>query len=353
MTLTITSNIRAAAKRALMAGSADYFSWTEEAQEHFRATAGEQARCRMQQVLLKQVLGIDCSVPEAAETWRNLSLQQLNDINPADLIISGIGDDFLYLNESMKEGVTLLDFDTLYDYDFDDFLFQEEWRHTDLKDYVSPGYFPLFHSRWIRLVMDGEFVYGNLFSTAGYVMGEVAEVGDDRLDELIPSSYVAGPNHGERTDRGVVWDRQLDANGQEPQLQELRRRWYQYQQDAELALQKELANDPSAAFIQRDPSIVPGEINVNFVIHNEKAMRNIRWRSFLKDLRTIEGDSNSIANLIKRETESALSFINEQHQDIQDNYVPPDIEPAKRRIVMSSGALDDLERLSLEDPSDD
>ena len=56
MTPTITGNIRAAAKRALMAGSTEYFSWTEEAQENFRATAGEEARCRMQQVLLKQVL---------------------------------------------------------------------------------------------------------------------------------------------------------------------------------------------------------------------------------------------------------------------------------------------------------
>ncbi len=51
MTLTITSNIRAAAKRALMAGSADYFSWTEEAQEQLRAKADAEARCRMQQVL--------------------------------------------------------------------------------------------------------------------------------------------------------------------------------------------------------------------------------------------------------------------------------------------------------------
>lgn len=354
MTLTITSNIRAAAKRALMAGSADYFSWTEEAQEHFRATAGEEARCRMQQVLLKHILGIDCTVTEAAETWRNLSLQQLNDINPADLLISGIGDDYVYLNESMKEGVTLLDFDTLYDYDFDDFLFQEEWRHKDLKDYVSPGYFPLHHPRWIRLLMGDEFVYGNLLSTASYVMSRVVEAGDDRLDELIPSSYVEGPNHGEARDGGFLWDYQLDAGGHEPQLEELRRRWYQYQQDAELALQKVIADAPPYAYILRDESLVPGEINVNFVIHTEKAMRKIRWRTFLADLRAIEGNNKDVESLIKRETESALRFIGEQHQDIRKNYIPPDIEPGrKRKVVMSSGALDDLERLSREDPLDD
>ena len=354
MTLKISSDVRAAATRALMAGSAEYFSWTEEDQEKFRATAGEKARHRMQQVLLKQILGIDCAVAEAAETWRELSLHQLNEINPANLLAIGVGDDFLYLNESLIEGVSLLDFNTLYDYDFDDFLFQEEWRHKDLKDYVSPGYFPLYHPRWIRLVMDDEFIYGNLFSTAGYVISRVTEAGDDRLDELIPSSYVEGPNHGESRDGGMLWDYQLEANGQEPQLEELRRRWWQYQQEAELALQKDLVDDLPYAYILRDKLLVPGEINVDFVIHNEKAMHKIHWRTFLADLRALEGNSENIENLIKRETESALSFIEEQYQDIRENYVPPDIEPGKKRkVVMSSDALDDLERLSREDPEND
>lgn len=101
-------------------------------------------------------------------------------------------------------------------------------------------------------------------------------------------------------------------------------------------------------------SIIPAEININFVIHNENAMRNIRWRRFLADLHSIEGNSQTIEDLIERETESALHFIEEQYQDIKKHYVPPDIEPVKRRkVVMSTGALDDLERLSREGPPDD
>jgi hypothetical protein len=354
MTPTISSDIRAAANRALIAGSAEYFSGTADEQEEFRATAGKEARCRMQRVLLKQVLGIECSAADASETWRELSLHQLNDINPADLLISGIGDDFVYLNESLHKGVSLLDFETLYDYDFDDFLFQEEWRHKDLKDYVSPGYLPLYHSRWIRLVMDDKFVYGNLFSVASYVVSQVAEAGDCRLDELIPSSYVEGPNHGKPQNGGVIWDHQLDADGQEPQLEELRRRWWQHQRDAEHALQRELADAPPHAYILQDESPVPGEVNVNFVIQNEKAMRKVFWRTFLADLRAIEGNTKDVENLIKREVNSGLRFIAEQYQDIQANYVAPDIMPGKeRKLVISSGALDDLDRLSREDSKDD
>ncbi|WP_457664999.1 hypothetical protein [Thiolapillus sp.] len=39
---------------------------------------------------------------------------------------TGIGEDYIDLNECMAEGKTLLDFPTLYDYDYVDYLFQEE-----------------------------------------------------------------------------------------------------------------------------------------------------------------------------------------------------------------------------------
>ena len=353
MTLAITNDIRAAANRALMAGSADYFSWSPDAQERFRATAGMEVRHRIEQILLKEILGIDCSVQDAADVWRNLSLEQLNQVNPADLLTQGIGEDFVFLNESLAEDVSLLDFETLYDYDHDDFLFQEKWRHRELKSYTSPGYFPLHHPRWIRLVMDNELVYGNLYSLAGYVVDRVSESGDDQLDELIPSSYVQGPNHGKPEKGGMLWDYQLDAGGQEAQLEEVRRRWWQYQQDIELALHRELAAEPPQAYILRDKSLVPGEINVNFVIQNEKAMHRIRWRSFLGDMQVIEGSLKNIESLVARETEKAQSFIEQQYLDVMDNFIPPDIKPGKKRkLVMSPGALDDLQRLSSDDAGD-
>ena len=327
MPLHISSDIRAAANRALMAGSPEYFSLSTDAQERFRAAPGREARCRMEQVLLKQVLDIECAAAETPDVWSELALEQLNKINPADLLTRGIGDDFIYLNESMDEGESLLDFDTLYDYDYDNFLFQEEWRHRELKNYISPGYFPLYQPRWVRLVMNEELVYGNLFSTASYVMSRVAEDGDRRIDELIPSSYVEGPNHGKQEDGGVVWDYQLDADGLEPQLEELRRRWWRYQQEAEQCLQREFAEAPATAYIIHGESPVPDEINVNFVIQNEKAMRRVRWRTFLADLSGIEGDSNEVESLITREKEAGLGFIAEQYADIRENYVPPDISP--------------------------
>lgn len=354
MKLSITSDVRAAANRALMAGSPEYFSWTEDAQEKFRAAPGREARSRMEQVLLKQVLGIECSAAQASEVWNELSLEQLNQINPADLLTKGIGEDFVYLNECLDENHSLLDFDTLYDYDHDDFLFQEEWRHRELKNYVSPGYFPLYQPRWVRLLMDEELVYGNLYSLAGYVMSRVEEAGDKRLDQLIPSSYVEGPDHGREDGDGVQWDYRLDAAGLEPQLEELRRRWWQYQQGAELDLQREFAELSPGAYILHDQSPVPGETMVNLVIRNEATLRQIRWKTLLADMRACEGSRDQVDRMIERETVKALAFITEQYRDVIDHYVPPDIAPGKeRKLIMSSGALRDLQRLSRDDEDDE
>lgn len=354
MPLHISSDIRAAANRALMAGSPEYFSWSTDAQERFRAAPGKEARARMEQVLLKQVLGIECVVIQAPEVWKDLSLEQLNQINPADLLTRGIGEDFVYLNESLAENQCLLDFDTLFDYDHDDFLFQEKWRHKDLKNYVSPGYFPLYQPRWVRLLMDDELVYGNLYSLAGYVMSRVEEAGDKRMNRRIPSSYVEGPNHGEEEGDGVVWDFRLDAGGLEPQLEELRRRWWQYQQGAELELQRELAKLPSQAYILHDQSPVPGETMVNLVIRNEAAMCQIRWKTLLADISACQGSRDEVDRIIEQETEKALGYIEDQYRAVIDHYVPPDIAPGKeRKLIMSNGALRDLQRLRSEDDEQD
>lgn len=354
MTPSLSRDSRAAANRALMAGSADYFSWTETEQERFRAAPGREARARMEQVLLKQVLGIECAAAQAQDVWNDLSLEQLNRINPADLLTRGIGDDFVYLNESLADNQCLLDFDTLYDYDHDDFLFQEKWRHKDLKNYVSPGYFPLYQSRWIRFLVDEELVYGNLYSVAGYVMSRVEEAGDKRLNQRIPSSYVEGPNHGKEEGDGVVWDYRRDAGGLEPQLEELQRRWWQYQQGAELELQRKLAELPPQAYILHDQSPVPGETMVNLVIRNEAAMRQIRWKTLLADISACQGSRDEVDLIIGQETEKALKYIEDQYQAVIDHYVPPDITPGKeRKLIMSNGALRDLQRLRSEEDEPD
>jgi len=96
---------------------------------------GEDARRRIQCVLLDNLHDIKCRTDEVDEVWNNLPLNDLSQLNWAGLLTTGIGEDYIYLNECMAEGKTLLDFPTLYDYDYADYLFQEEARKRDFTDY--------------------------------------------------------------------------------------------------------------------------------------------------------------------------------------------------------------------------
>ncbi len=118
--------LMAAARKALIAADSHYHAWTPQEQERFRATIGEDGSRRIQCVLLDELLGIKCRTDEVDEVWNDLPLTDLNQLNWARLLTAGVGEDYIYLNECMAEGTTLLDFPTLYDYDYANYLFQEE-----------------------------------------------------------------------------------------------------------------------------------------------------------------------------------------------------------------------------------
>src|SRR5690606_16037467 len=116
------SKIQAVARKALIAADPHYFSWSAQQQERFRVTMSEAAQNRVDAVLLHGLLGMQCRVENAREVWRSLPLSKLNNLNWAKLLTTGIGADNIFLNESMAEGKSLLDFNTLYDYDYADHL---------------------------------------------------------------------------------------------------------------------------------------------------------------------------------------------------------------------------------------
>ena len=146
--------IKTAARKALIAADNHYYSWTAQQQEQFRATMNDAARSRVEAALLKDLLGIQCTAENAGEIWSNLPISKLDKLNWAKLLTSGIGDDHIFLNESMAEDKSLLDFINLYDYDYEDYLFQEEANKKEFKDYEGRDYYALRFSRWARLIIN-------------------------------------------------------------------------------------------------------------------------------------------------------------------------------------------------------
>ncbi len=339
--------IRAAARKALIAADPHYYAWPAAKQEQFRASMTKSARKKMDSVLLSNVLNISCTPEEAPKIWRELPIADLNPLNWASLLTAGIGEDYLYLNESMAKGKTLLDFPTLYDYDYADYLFQQAANKRDCPDYKTTPYYAYRHPSWVRLFIDELFYYADFLSLATYVLDQIEPVADALIDKLIPHKYVEGKNHGKAEKSGMLWDMEVDANGQEAQLKELNHRWYTYQSERWLELSEEYQDTPSAVYmIDEDRDNDP---HYSFIFANAATLKKLRWQHFLADCRPLLSDFSAVQSQIDNETKKVESWLLDTYQDIQDNFDPKVVALRKKcKIIMTPNALEDMSKLDQE-----
>lgn len=336
--------ITLAARKGLMVADSLYFAWPEEQQERFRATMGEKARQSVERVLLDCLLGIKCSSQELADTWDDIPSDKLNIINWASLLTQGIGEDYIYLCEIMAEGKSLLDFSTLYDYDYDDYLFQEEANKQEFPAYEGTDYFALQHPLWVRLLIEDQFFYASFLSLATYILDETKSAGSAHIKQLIPHDYVEGENQGKPQDGGFLLDMKIDARGLEGQLEELQSRWYTYQRERWHELSEKFSNLLPAVFmLEQDWDDDPHRY---FVFNNASALKQIRWQHFTSDCKPLITDFSVIEKQVKKEIADAISWLSENHRDIVRNFDPAIVNLKKRRkIIMSPRALKDLTKI--------
>jgi hypothetical protein len=105
-------------RRAIMCVNPEYFSWPVEAQERYRVTMPKEDRFSFEQNLLKALFHIQVKTKEEMEkVFDAFNDEQYLLFNSTILSLTGMGDDLFFLNEYLGDK-TLLDFDTLYDYDY-------------------------------------------------------------------------------------------------------------------------------------------------------------------------------------------------------------------------------------------
>lgn len=344
------AKIVAAAQKALIAADSQYFAWSSERQERYRATMKRDARTRVRRVLLNSLLNIQCSPDQVDDVWDDVPIEQLNLLNWASLLTTGIGEDSTFLNEAMAEDKSLLDFLTLYEYDYEDYLFQEEARRRDFLLYKGADYYAWRHPSWARLLIDGRFYYATLLSLATRFVDEIESAGNEQIDQLIPHKYLDGRDNGKPEQGGFLWDMKLDAQGQEGQLNELRSRWYTYQQGRWLDLSKTFSQLPPAVYTKDENW--DNDPHRFFIFNNAEALKQIRWRHFLSDCRPFMTELATLDGQLTQEIERATSWLTDNHQDIIKNYDPTVVKlQKKKKIILSPGALDDLSRIGRDDES--
>lgn len=329
-------DVEHAAKRALISANPDYYSLNENQQEQFRATMEDAVSDRVYDMLWHSLFS-DINLDKDGE----LSNEQQTLFNCAKLLTNGIGRDHLYLNEHLPQNESLLDFSTLYDYDYDSHLFQESERKKADKNYSGIPYYPFKFPPWIRLIIDNQFYYGSCLSVAGYILEEIEQISGEVIQQLIPHRYIDGEEHGESTAKGMVWDQKLDAGGQERQLEELQERWREYSSERWLSLSKEYVSLPPAVYTcdvkdDEDPHRL-------FIFNNEAALKLTRWKCFLDDVSVLQHDYSQLNETINKETNQAQAFLQTQYDDIMEHFDPTIVKFKKKmKIIIAPNALDDL-----------
>ncbi len=338
------NQVESAARKALIAANPQYHSWTSADQEQFRATKNVRAEKKIRQVLLDCLTNTKSTMANVNKVWSEVSLSQLNMLNWANLLTSGIGEDFVILNEFMAEAKSLLDFDTLYDYDYDNYLFQEEAKQREINDYQKSDYYAYRHPSWIRLLIEDKFYYGTLLSLATHLIDEIDVAANEHIMHLIPHDYIDGKDNGKPEKGGFLWDIQIDAKGQEAQLDELKSRCYRYQHERWLVLSQQFCDWPPNVFtMDTDGNDDPHRL---FIFSNSAALKQIRWRHFLSDCAPLQADFEKVATQNTIEVENAKAFLDQQHHDITLNFDPKVVKwQKKRKIILSAQAKQDIKKL--------
>ncbi|MEE9339682.1 MAG: hypothetical protein V3U87_16530 [Methylococcaceae bacterium] len=340
MNSTSKTEVTAAARKALILADPLYYSWPEKKQEKFRVTMDEKTRQKVEMFLLDSLLDIQCSPEELSDVWSNISLEKLNIINWALLLTRGIGEDTIYLNEYLADDKSLLDFTTLYDYDYADFLFQEETKKKEFKNYKETNYFAFRWPPWIRLLIEEEFYYATFTSVATYLYDDIEEAGREYIEKLIPHNLIEGKNHGKHEKEGVLWDLKEDANGQEEQLKELQYRWYPYLQERWLIISQSSSKLKPAIYIKDFDC--DDDLQRSFIFTNEETLKKIRWRYLLSDNQPLMADYSIIEEQLEEEIGKAKLFLDDNYQNIVENFDPKIVKlRKKRKIILSSGFFDD------------
>ncbi len=330
-------------RRIMMAVNPDYFSWETAEQERFRLGLSDEECFRIERDALKILFDIRVDTKEKMDAvCKTFKDEHYLLFNETMLFFQGIGDDLFYLNEYLDNNRTLLDFETLYDYDYDDHCFQEKSWKEEVPDYIAKPYRRVLYYQWARLHIDGTFFYADLSMMANYLYGVIEEIGFDKIQELIPYEYVDGKNHGKREGKGTLFDWKLMANGKEAQLEELQRRYRVYTGE-----RQKVALDDFDAGAQKRVYLVDKSEKVDphmrFIFTDQSALQGVRFRHFMADCRSMLGDNQELDAFIEQERLAAAEFLEQNHRDIMENFDPKITRlRKKRKIIIADGALNDL-----------
>jgi hypothetical protein len=333
-------------RRALISARPDFFGMSPEQQLRFRVKLPSEDR----QAIVAALLAMHghSRPAEAAEQESNgrIAVPVQHRINEWLQPLIGIGEDSFSLNESYREGQSILDFPTLLDYDQEDHDYQEKALKDLDPTHPQRPYAGSMHWTWARCMLGGRLCYLNLSMAASHIVSGIEDLASAEIDRRIPHRYVPRPEHGRVEDGLIRWSQRVDAGGQEALHDELQRRVWGYANARLHDLQTELNGQSlTATFLNDDlaPENPKDEQHLSIVFSDPSALGQVRLTSFLRDCRAMEQPWEKLTLLQSREAERVIRFVNEQHQELMQTF-DASVVPLRRRnkVLIHPDAFDAL-----------
>lgn len=305
----MTYTMPPACSDALLALAPAYFTMSADEQDQWRAsltTREDNLYKTLQHHLLVHGLGMDSK--KAAKhlnynSKKRLKGKKLDWLNQHMIHLTGVGVDRFSLNEFLGDGKTILDYPTLYHYDYADFLFQETARHEQFSIPPKTQYNGSLHATWARLLIEGTLSYLSLSMLASHVLFALEEMEYTMMEDAIPHSYDNGPNHMKKVQGGFQFDLVLNANGRETLYEDMRKASQAYIQERfDQIAQEQQARAANTVWIVEQNSL-PGEKNHTAVFSDPTAL-HVRFTHFLEDCGAKAGDPDVLKNLVEREKDA-------------------------------------------------
>ncbi len=268
-------------KNAINQIKPEYFALEFDAQEKYHVGMPDEDTFKFNQFLFKELFNINVSDKnEFDELWNDLDSEQYLKFNSTMLPVKGIGKDLFFLDEHLNDGRNILHYNTLYDYDLEDFKFQEERRTKDIKDYEIQLYTGSLSSSWARLMINNSFSYGILSMAADYIYNEVEEFGMEHINELIPHEFKEGKNHGKPVGDNYMHDMYIAANGLEDELKDLNELFKNYLITLYEKLKSEFDNQSAQKVYILDISQTNDPCH-HFLFSDKEILKKIYFKSFM------------------------------------------------------------------------
>lgn len=335
-------------RRAMMIARPEFFAWPAEEQLRYRVKLPRGDREAIIAALLRE-RGERRPVGLARlESRGRVPLELQNRINEWLQPLNGIGEDAFVLNQSFAEGSSILDFETLLDYDRDDHAFQQIANEREFQGYVQEPYAGALRGTWARVLMDGRLCYVTLTMASWHLYGTMQDTADAGIEGRIPHRHVRGPEDGRRDDSGSVrWDMRVEAGGQEAMLEELQHRVWDEQFRRRKALGQIFCEQRrGVCFLDDHPWECqdPDERYLLVVFSDPAALAGVRFTSFLRDCRRIERPLAELRTLEACENARMRDFVAAQHDDLVKNFDPKVVKLRKKlKVMIHPEALRDME----------